>query len=108
MYIHTYTQLQETEDFLGLFHQFIEEGLFDIELGLTEIIIESPEESLKNIRSRDINIIMGFFGPKNARDVLCLVSITVQLYKRVAVDLYKKNLSAKFITRFPMHFSKSI
>ena len=78
---HTYThthndthKLQEKEDFLVLFHQFVEEGLFDIDLGLTETITESPEASLNNIKSRDINIIMGFFGPENARNILCLVS----------------------------------
>jgi hypothetical protein len=57
-----------------VFNQFVEEGLFDIDLGLTEVITDSPEASLNNIRSRDINIIMGFFGPENARDILCLVS----------------------------------
>jgi hypothetical protein len=66
--------LQEKEDFLVVFNRFVEQGLFDIDLGLTEVITDSPEASLNNIRSRDINIIMGFFGPENARDILCLVS----------------------------------
>ena len=59
-----------------VFNRFIEEGLFDFDLGLTEVITDSPEASLNNIKSRDINIIMGFFGPENARDILCLVSFT--------------------------------
>ena len=89
--IHTcmYIQLQEKENFLVLFHRFIEEGLFNINLGLTETITHSAEASLNNIRSRDINIIVGFFGPKNARDILCLVSHTEYDYLNMIIMSYQ-------------------
>ena len=59
---------------MNLFHNAVENGLFDTtDLGLTEVITDSPEVSLNNIKSRDLNIIMGFFGPEDARDILCLV-----------------------------------
>ena len=67
-------KLQEKEDFLMVFNRYIEERLFNFDLGLTEVITDSPEASLNSIKSRDINIIIGFFGPENARDILCLVS----------------------------------
>lgn len=57
-----------------MFHGGVEGGLFGhTDIALNEIITDSPEASLNNIKSRDINIIMGFFGPENARDTLCLV-----------------------------------
>ena len=62
-----------------VFNQFIEARLFEFDLGLTEVITDTPETSLNNIKSRDINIIIGFFGPENARDILCLVSHKVSI-----------------------------
>ena len=61
--------------FMEIFHKLVEEGLFNIRLGLSEIFTTSPEPALNNIKSRDINIIMVFVGPEQARNVLCLVSI---------------------------------
>lgn len=45
-----------------------------IDLDLTETFDSSPDAALKNIRARDINVIVGFFGPEKARRVLCKVS----------------------------------
>ena len=67
--------MQETSSFLSLFQHTIEDGEFsEINLDLTETFARSPDAALRNIRSRDINIIIGFFGPENARKVLCRVS----------------------------------
>ena len=57
------------------------------------MITESPEPSLNNIKSRDINIIMGFFGPENARDVLCLVRVILSLFN---------SQSARYMARSPL------
>ena len=44
-----------------------------VDLDVTELFSDSPTAALKNIKSRNINIIVGFFGPENARRVLCQV-----------------------------------
>ena len=45
-----------------------------ITLEVTETFTDSPNSSLSDIANRDINIIVGFFGPDTARKVLCTVS----------------------------------
>ena len=55
-------------------------GLSDILLDLSEVFTDSPDSvttALRRIEERDINIIVGFFGPDNARNVLCLVSVAI-------------------------------
>ena len=66
--------LQEAQEFA----QFFKEPICDrrIELVLPSAFSDSPLTALSDIRSKDINIIMGFFGPENARKVLCMVSVT--------------------------------
>ena len=64
--------LQEAEEFV----QYFEKPLCDqrVELALPSSFSDSPLTALNDIRSKDINIIVGFFGPENAREVLCMVS----------------------------------
>ena len=58
-----------------MFNHYIEKGLFNkINLDLTESFEYFPSVALRKMKSRDINIIVGFFGPENARRVLCQVS----------------------------------
>ena len=45
-----------------------------ITLEVTETFTDSPNSALSDIANRDINIIVGFFGPDTARKVLCTVS----------------------------------
>lgn len=59
-------------NFRTLFHTFVEEGLH---LELSETFTSSPKSALDNIKFRDINIIVGFFGPEHAREILCMVSV---------------------------------
>ena len=57
-----------------MFNKYVEKGLFNkINLDLIESFADSPNVALQNMKSRDINIIVGFFGPTNARRVLCQV-----------------------------------
>lgn len=57
-----------------MFNKYVEMGRFNvINLDLTESFEYSPTGALRRIKSRDINIIVGFFGPENARRVLCQV-----------------------------------
>ena len=67
--------LQEAEDFIRLlnFNKRIRE--YGIELALPTSFSESPSTALSDVRRRHINIILGFFGPDNARRVLCMVSM---------------------------------
>lgn len=87
-----------------MFHRGVEEGRFSLtDIGLTEIITDSPEASLNNIKSRDINIIMGFFGPENARDTLCLVRNPIihefrDIDVRVQCNVYSNSLFRRGIT----------
>ena len=53
-------------------------SLSEIRLGLSATFTHSPETALNNIKARDINIILGFFGPHDARNILCMVS-TIEL-----------------------------
>ena len=65
--------LQEAHEFA----QFFKEPICDrrIELVVPTPFSHSSLIALSDIRSKDVNIIMGFFGPENAREVLCMVSI---------------------------------
>ncbi len=66
---------QESSQFVSMFNHYVEKGLFDeINLDLTESFESSPTAALRKMKSRDINIIVGFFGSENARRVLCQVS----------------------------------
>ena len=57
-----------------MFNKYVEMGRFnEINLDLTESFEYSPTGALRRIKSRDINIIVGFFGTENARRVLCQV-----------------------------------
>ena len=47
----------------------------NIELALTKSFSESPALALREIRDKDINIILGFFEAHNARNVLCMVCL---------------------------------
>ena len=59
-----------------MFNEYVEKGLFnEINLDLTESFESSPTDALKVMKSRDINIIVGFFGSENARRVLCQVRL---------------------------------
>ena len=74
--------MQEKSDFISLYNTFIvKKRLFDVDvnLGLSVTFTHSPESALSDIKSRDINVIIGFFGAENARNVLCSVSIIVIL-----------------------------
>ena len=65
--------LQEAEEFA----QFFKEPVCDrrIELVLPSMFSDSPLTALSDIRGKDVNIIVGFFGPERAREVLCMVSL---------------------------------
>ena len=45
------------------------------ELALLITFSKSPEDAISKLKIRDINIIFGFFGEKNARTVLCKVNV---------------------------------
>lgn len=65
---------QAGNDFVKMFneivHQFDDRG----QLSLLTSFKDSPDSALNQIKLRDINIIFGFFGATNARNVLCRVS----------------------------------
>ena len=66
---------QESSHFISIFNRYVNDEAFgQIKLDRTEAFTHSPDTALKNIKARDINIIIGFFGPENARIVLCKVS----------------------------------
>ena len=65
--------LQEAQEFTQLFKEPICDHR--IELVVPTPFSDSPLTALSDIRSKDVNIILGFFGPENARKVLCMVSI---------------------------------
>lgn len=76
--------MQQASNFMLQFSRIIESGEYfnffegleeHIDLDLSETFEDSPDTALRNIKSRDINIILGFFGPQNARKVLCKVGI---------------------------------
>ena len=82
--LYPFSCIQESSQFLSLFNNFFEKVKFIqnnihltemIDLDLTETFDNLPDAALKNIRSRDINIIVGFFGAEKARRVLCKVSL---------------------------------
>ena len=49
------------------------------ELAFLTRFFDSPDTALNEIKFRDINIIVGFFGVRNARKVLCKVSMYSQM-----------------------------
>ena len=73
VHVCTYFTLQEAEDFIHTFNEPIRN--YNIELALPTSFSDAPYTALRDIKQRDINIIMGFFGPENARNVLCIVSL---------------------------------
>ena len=85
--LYNFSCFQESSQFLSLFNDYIETGNLSefilnnihltemINLDLKETFDDSPDAALQNIKSRDINVIVGFFGPKKARGVLCKVSL---------------------------------
>jgi hypothetical protein len=67
-----------------MFNHYVEKGLFDeINLDLTESFESSPTAALRKMKSRDINIVVGFFGSENARRVLCQVSDSIDDIKLI-------------------------
>ena len=74
MYVHIFT-LQEVEDFIHTFNKPIRTRNYSVELALPTSFSDAPYTALRDIKQRDLNIIMGFFGPENARNVLCIVSL---------------------------------
>lgn len=59
-----------------MFNEYVEKEVFyEINLDLTESFESSPTTALRAMKSRDINIIVGFFGSENARRVLCQVRL---------------------------------
>lgn len=70
--------MQMGEDFISLFNEVVRIRHESIQLALsTTFSHRSPDSALSNIRERDINIILGFFGPETARYTLCRVSCFV-------------------------------
>ena len=64
-----------------MFNQYFEKGHFnEINLDLIESFEYSPTAALREMKSRDINIILGFFGPENARRVLCKVRYVYSVF----------------------------
>ena len=63
--------MQQAIEFFRDFNETIQR--FNVELALITSFSGSPSSALKEIRDGDINIIMGFFGPQYARNVLCMV-----------------------------------
>ena len=66
--------LQEAEDFIQRFSKPLHSYNIDSELALSTSFSDSPYSAVHDIKRNNINIIMGFFGPENARSVLCIVS----------------------------------
>ena len=70
----TFVKLQEAEDFNHRLSDPIR-AKYNIEVALPISFTDSPYDALREIEGTYINIIIGFFGPDNARKVLCLVSM---------------------------------
>ena len=69
-------------DFVEMFDEIVRQYDDSGQLSLLTSFKESPDSALSQIKLRDINIIFGFFGARNARKVLCRVSIYNIMYIR--------------------------
>ena len=72
--------MQMGEDFISLYNQKYEDRVLQ-----PTYITHSPDSTLQEVYSRDINIIFGFFDSETARKVLCRVSYLNMVTSKVDI-----------------------
>ena len=67
---------QAGKHFTNMYNDIVRQFDPNGELALLTIFSDnSPDDAISKIKIRDFNVIFGFFGARNARKVLCKVSI---------------------------------
>ena len=64
--------LQSVNNFLSLFNTYIQ-VFFQGMITHTSAYVNSPDEVLEQFRLNNLKIFIGYFGPQDAREVLCKV-----------------------------------
>ena len=75
------TFVQEANSFRQLFHYWFQSQGYDLQIAYfgTFITSKSPEYTLDEMANPDVGlkIILGYFGPHDARRVICMVGCAV-------------------------------